>query len=56
MGGARILAVVVFQTRMMMMGPESLARASGFAVGAVFGVRANMDFYKKRVPGDDSWC
>jgi hypothetical protein len=55
MGGACIAAVLVFQMVMLMLGLESLARASGFAVGAVFAVRANLDFYKKMVLGDDSW-
>ena len=55
MGGAAFAVVIVFQIVMAMMGMEALARASGFAVAALFAVRANIDYYKMMVQGDNGW-
>ena len=36
-------------------GYEKIANALGYGVGALFGVRANIDYYKKMVLGDNGW-
>jgi uncharacterized protein YebE (UPF0316 family) len=36
-------------------GLERVANALGYGVGAVFAVRANIDYYKKMVLGDNGW-
>jgi hypothetical protein len=36
-------------------GYSKIANALGYGVSAVFAVRANIDFYKKRVLGDNGW-
>jgi hypothetical protein len=37
------------------LGYEKLANALGYGVGAVFAVRANIDYYKKMVLNDNGW-
>lgn len=36
-------------------GYEKIANALGYGVGALFAVRANIDYYKKMVLGDNGW-
>jgi hypothetical protein len=36
-------------------GYEKIANAMGYGVGALFAVRANIDYYKKMVLGDNGW-
>jgi hypothetical protein len=55
MGAAAFTATILFQLAMAMMGMEVLARASGFAVAALFAVRANIDYYKMMVQDDHGW-
>ena len=43
------------QTLLDQFGYEKLANALGYGVGAVFAVRANIDYYKKMVLGDNGW-
>lgn len=52
-----LCAVVVISLGLLLdqFGYEKLANALGYGVGAVFAVRANIDYYKKRVLGDNGW-
>lgn len=36
-------------------GFEKIANALGYGIGAVFAVRANIDYYKKMVQNDNGW-
>jgi hypothetical protein len=48
------ICVVVVVVADLVMG-DRLGNAIGIATGALFAVRANIDFYKKKVLGDDGW-
>jgi len=48
------ICVVVVVVADLVMG-DRFGNAIGIATGALFAVRANIDFYKKKVLGDDGW-
>jgi hypothetical protein len=55
MFGALIVGIVVLSFVLELVGMGQLNRALGYAAAALFAVRANVDYYKKMVLGDDGW-
>ena len=55
MFGAGVVAIVVLSVVMELLGMGRMANALGYGVSAVFGMRANIDYYKKMVLGDNGW-
>lgn len=49
------IAVFVVALVLELVGLGHLANAVGYAVAAVFAVRANIDYYKKMVLGENGW-
>jgi hypothetical protein len=52
---ACVVAVVVVDLILMAMGFGKLAGALGYGIAAVYATRANIDYYKKMVLGDNGW-
>ncbi len=50
-----VVAIVVLSMVMELMGLGRMANALGYGVSAVFAMRANIDYYKKMVLGDNGW-
>jgi len=50
-----VALVVVLTVVMDLAGFGQYTKALGYAVGAIFAVRANIDYYKKMVLGDNGW-
>ncbi|MGY4535283.1 hypothetical protein ACVW0Y_004436 [Pseudomonas sp. TE3786] len=50
-------AVVIVILGMMLehLGFRTIARSLHFGLAAIYGMRANIDFYKKNVEGDNGW-
>lgn len=53
--GASLAAIVVLGTILELLGFPKLADALGYGAAAFFAVRANIDYYKKMVLGDNGW-
>lgn len=52
---ACFVAVFVVALVLELMGLGRLANAVGYAAAAIFAVRANIDYYKKMVLGENGW-
>ncbi|MET0335796.1 MAG: DUF2628 domain-containing protein, partial [Rhizobacter sp.] len=53
--GACIVVVVVVGVVLDLFGFGKIADALGYGAAAIFAVRANIDYYKKMVLGDNGW-
>lgn len=53
--GICVLILLVLDIVFQLLGLVELGNAVGYGVGAVFAVRANIDYYKKTVLGDNGW-
>lgn len=53
--GACIVVIVAVGVVLDLLGFGRVADALGYGAAAVFAVRANIDYYKKMVLGDDGW-
>lgn len=53
--GVCVAVLVVIGFALDLAGMSRVADALGYGVAAVFGVRANIDYYKKMVLGDNGW-
>jgi hypothetical protein len=53
--GACLLAVVALVILLDLAGLGRFANALGYGAAAMFGVRANIDYYKKMVLGQNGW-
>jgi len=53
--GICVLILLVLDIVFQLLGLSQLGNAVGYGVGAVFAVRANIDYYKKMVLGDNGW-
>jgi hypothetical protein len=53
--GICFLIVVVLELGLELVGLGRIGNAIGYGVGAIFALRANIDFYKKMVLGDNGW-
>ena len=49
------IAVLLLEIVLNMFGFAKMGKALGYGVSAVFAVRANVDYYKKMVLGDNGW-
>lgn len=49
------LILVVLELTLSLVGLGRLGNAVGYGIGAIFAVRANIDFYKKMVLRDNGW-
>ena len=50
-----VVVVIVLGFALDFFGFERVSNALGYGVSAVFAIRANIDFYKKMVLGDNGW-
>jgi hypothetical protein len=50
-----VAAIVVIGFALDLVGLSEIANALGYGTAAVFGVRANIDYYKKMVLGENGW-
>lgn len=50
-----VAAVIVIDIALGLIGLEKFGKALGYGVAGVFAVRANADYYKKMVLGDNGW-
>ncbi len=50
-----VVVVVILELLLEVAGFGSVGRAPGYGVAAVFAVRANIDYYKKTVLGENGW-
>lgn len=53
--GACIVVIVILGVVLDLLGVGRVADALGYGAAAVFAVRANIDYYKKMVLGDNGW-
>lgn len=49
------LAAIALAFALSLLGLEALVRSVPYGVAAIFAVRANIDYYKRQVLGDDGW-
>lgn len=52
---ACVLVVIVLSIALEYFGLGKIANALGYGVSAVFAMRANIDYYKKMVLGENGW-
>jgi len=50
-----VAVVIALEFVLVMIGFEQFGRALGYGVAAVFAMRANIDYYKKMVLGENGW-
>lgn len=55
LSGACIVGIVVLGLALELAGLGRFANALGYGAAAIFAVRANIDYYKKMVLGDNGW-
>ncbi|RRS03027.1 DUF2628 domain-containing protein [Aquabacterium soli] len=53
--GAGLLFLVLAGAALDLVGQGKVADALGYGLAALFGVRANIDYYKKMVLGENGW-
>ena len=53
--GAGLLFLVLAGLALDLVGQGKVADALGYGLAAIFGVRANIDYYKKMVLGENGW-
>jgi hypothetical protein len=53
--GACVAAIVVIGFALDLVGLTKIANALGYGAAAIFAVRANIDYYKKMVLGENGW-
>ena len=47
--------VIALELLLVMIGFGQFGKALGYGVSAVFAIRANIDYYKKMVLGENGW-
>jgi hypothetical protein len=52
---ACLLAVIALEAVFELLGYSQFGKALGYGIAAVFAIRANIDYYKKMVLGDNGW-
>lgn len=50
-----LAAVLILEFLLTMIGFERFSRSLGYGIAAVFAIRANVDYYKKMVLGENGW-
>jgi hypothetical protein len=50
-----LIAVIVLEAIFELLGYGRFGKALGYGIAAVFAVRANIDYYKRMVLGDNGW-
>lgn len=53
--GVCFVTIIVVAVVLELVGLGRFANALGYGAAAIFGVRSNIDYYKKMVLGDDGW-